>query len=351
MINFIRFRESQTSAIDEHFNKAERTKLRIEQLYHDNQAKEMQLAELERNRLATQKLMQEKEKRNNELKSRLLELKKGQEAVAEKLERAREEQNRLKAMLQQKVEQKEIVQRDVMKLKPYTQQSPTALEDSLRDLNDRLTSDKTQIDSLDRRARALQTSTDSFTVVAADVTACTRLLTDVQADLAKEEEELAKAARHKDALSERSNNVREVERQERLLQKQLSNVNARTEKLRNKAEEEAERARTRMEELRETHARLAEERGEKGREMERRRVRIEQTEKKVCYQSDAMKGSLVLMRCRWRNSRIISKMRCMPRMMSISRWRAILSYISLRWSRVSEVIRVAFWGWLKHQEL
>lgn len=282
MINFIRFRESQTSVIDEHFNKAERTKLRIEQLYNDKQAKEHQLLELERNRHATQKLMQDRERRNNELKSRLLELKKGQEAVAEKLMRAKEEQDRLKALLQQKVEQKENVQREVLKLKPYTQQSPTALEDSLRSLNDRLTSEKASIDSLDRRARALQTSTDSFNVVATDVTSCTRLLTDVQSDLSKEEEELAKASRHRDALADRSNNVRDVERQEKLLQKQLDNINGRTGKLRTKADEEAERAKKRMEELRETHAKLAEERGEKGREMERRRVRIEQTEKKVC---------------------------------------------------------------------
>lgn len=283
MINFIRFRESQTSVIDEHFNKAERTKLRIEQLYNDKQAKEMQLMELEHNRKATEKLMQEREKRNNELKSRLLELKKGQEVVAEKLERAKEEQRRLKELLQEKAEAKENVQREVLKLKPYTQQSPTALEDSLRTLNDKLTTDKGQIESLDRRARALQTSTDSFTVVASDVTSCTRLLTDVQSDLSKEEEELAKASRHRDALADRSNNVRDVERQEKLLQKQLGNVTARTEKLKNKADEEAERARTKMEDLRQTHARLAEERGEKGREMEMRRVRIEQTEKKVYF--------------------------------------------------------------------
>lgn len=285
MINFIRFRESQTSVIDEHFNKAERTKLRIEQLYNDKQSKEMQLAELERNRAATQRLMQERERRNTELKARLLELKKGQEVVAEKLSRAKEEQNRLKELLQQKIENKENVQREVVKLKPYTQQSPTALEDSLRDLNDRLSNDKSQIDYLDRRARALQSSSDAFSVVATDITSCTRLLTDVQADLSKEEEELAKASRHRDALADRSNNVRDVERQERLLQKQLGNVNARTEKLKKKADEEAERARKRMEELGETHAKLAEERGEKGREMERRRVRIEQTEKKVCFAS------------------------------------------------------------------
>jgi kinetochore protein Nuf2 len=292
MINFIRFRESQTAVIDEHFNKAERTKLRIEQLYNDKQTKEIYLADLERNRHTTQKLMEEKEKRNTELKNRLKELQRRQEVVVEKLQTAKDEQNRLKALLEQRVEAKEIVQREVQKLKPYTQQSPTALEDSLRDLNDKLNTDKAQIDSLDRRARALQTSTDSFTVVATDVTSCTRLLTDVQADLVKEEEELAKASRHRDALADRSNNVRDVERQERLLQKQLGNVNARTSKLKTKADEEAERARIRMEELRDTHAKLAEERGEKGREMERRRVRIEQTEKKMAELKDNIENEV-----------------------------------------------------------
>ncbi|KAF2736176.1 kinetochore protein nuf2 [Polyplosphaeria fusca] len=292
LINFIRFRESQTSAIDEHFNKAERTKIRIEQLYNDKQAKETQLHSLEQSRTATQRLMAEREKTNAELKNRLLELKRAQEMVGEKLERAREEQNRLKALLQSKVEAKETITRDIVKLKPYTQQSPTALEDSLRDLNDKLSSEKSTTEALDRRARALQTSTDSFSVVATDVTACTRLLSDVQSDLTKEEDEQSKAARHKDALSERSANVRDVERQERLLQKQLGNVNARTDKLRSKADEEAERAQGRMQELRDTHARLAEERGEKGREMERRRVRIEQTEKKMAELKDNIENEV-----------------------------------------------------------
>ncbi|USP78752.1 putative kinetochore protein nuf2 [Curvularia clavata] len=292
VINFFLFRNSLVDVIDHHVNKAERTKIRIEQLYNDKQVKEAKVAELERNRAATQRLMQERENRNKELKTRLLELKRGQEAVTEKLERAKLEQDRLKKLLQQKVEDKENAQREVLKLKPYTQQSPTALEDSLRDLSDRLNGDKTQIDMLDRRARALQTSTDSFGVVATDVTSCTRLLTDVQADLAREEEELAKASRHRDALADRSNNVRDVERQERLLQKQLSNINARTDKLKTKGDEEAERARKRMEELRDTHAKLTEERGEKGREMERRRVRIEQTEKKMAELKDNIENEV-----------------------------------------------------------
>ncbi|KAJ4301573.1 kinetochore-associated Ndc80 complex subunit nuf2 [Kalmusia sp. IMI 367209] len=292
MINFIRFRESQTEVIDEHFNKSQRTKLRIEQLYDEKQAKEMHLADLERNRVATQRLLAEKEKRNNELMARLLELRRGQEAVQEKVARAKAEQARLKTLLQNKIEDKENISREASKLRPYTQQSPTALEDSLRDLNDRLNNDKSQIESLDRRARALQTSTESFGVVTTDVTSCTRLLTDVQADLAKEEEELAKASRHQDALTDRSNNVRDIERQERLLQKQLGNVNARMDKIKKKADDEAEAARIRMEELHETHSKLTKERGEKGRDMEERRVKIEQTEKKMAQLKDSIEAEV-----------------------------------------------------------
>ncbi|KAF2816378.1 uncharacterized protein BDZ99DRAFT_505822 [Mytilinidion resinicola] len=281
LINFIRFRESQSAVIDEHWDKAQTVKNRIETLHRDNKLREVQLADLQRNRKGTETAVQQREKRNSELKQRLLDLKRAQERVQERLERVKEEQNNLKRVLEEKTEATMNVKQEAAKLRPYTQQSPAVLEDSLRDLNASLTADKTQIDSLDRRARALQTSTDSFGVVISDVHACTRLLTDVQTDLSKEEEELTKAARHRDALSDRSNNVRDVERQERLLQKQLSNVNARTDKLRRNADEKAETARTRMEELKSVHKRLAEERGEKGKEMERRRVRIEQTEKKM----------------------------------------------------------------------
>ncbi|KAJ9644491.1 kinetochore-associated Ndc80 complex subunit nuf2 [Coniosporium apollinis] len=281
IINFIRFRESQTSIIDEHFNRSEQTKTRIEKLYAENQTLEDRVSELARSKPALDKTLRDKETRNEELKARLIELKRGQQSVLEKLERLKDEQRRLKAVLEERTTAELTVKQEVAKLRPYTQQSPAALETQLRELSSSLGADKAQIEALDRRARALQTSSDTFGVVGADVAACTKLLGDLQNDLAKEEEELAKAARHRDALSERSNNVRDVERQERLLQKQLGNVNARTEKLRRNAEEKAEAARVRMEELRAVHEKLGRERSEKGREMERRRVRIEQTEKKM----------------------------------------------------------------------
>jgi kinetochore protein Nuf2 len=161
------------------------------------------------------------------------------------------------------------------------QQSPAALQASLTELSNALNAEKSQIDTLDRRARALQTSTDTFSVVSADVASCTKLLEDISVELAKEEEEIIRIAKQRDALGDKSNNVREVERTESLLQRQLSKWVERTEKLRETSREKAQSAKERMEELRAVHRQLTEERAEKGREMERRRVRIEQTEKKV----------------------------------------------------------------------
>ncbi|KAK5244087.1 kinetochore-associated Ndc80 complex subunit nuf2, partial [Cryomyces antarcticus] len=179
IINFIRFRESQTAVIDAHFNAAERTKLHIDELYRANQAAEATLQQLERGRKSVDASVREKEARNAELKQRLLDLKRGQERVAERLERTREEQARLRATLEDRTAAALAAKQDAAKLRPYTQQSPAALEAALCDLGARLAADKATAESLDRRARALQTSTDTFAAVATDVTSCTRLLTDL----------------------------------------------------------------------------------------------------------------------------------------------------------------------------
>jgi kinetochore protein Nuf2 len=281
IINFVRFRESHTGVIDEHFNKAETTKVRIETLYLENQEMEARLEEMKRSRKVMEGQVAEKIKRNKELKQRLLELQNSQAKVVSRFDSLHQKKDELAAVLEDKTAVTLTLRQDSAKLRPYVLQSPAALQASLSDLNNSLNTDKVQIDTLDRRARALQTSTDTFTVVSADISSCTKLLEEISTELTKEEEENAKNARQRDALSERSNNVRDVEREEGLRQRQLAKYNERTEKLRETAREKAQAAKERMEELRRVHRTLTEERVEKGREMERRRVRIEQTEKKV----------------------------------------------------------------------
>ncbi|KAK6391504.1 hypothetical protein LTR65_004339 [Meristemomyces frigidus] len=281
IINFIRFRESQTSVIDQHYNSSERTKNDIEQLYHANQEKEEQLQEMQQNRKNVEQAIKDKERRNQELKTRLLELKKSQERVTEKLERVKGEQGRLKTMLEDRTTTVMNVRTEANKLRPYTEQSPAVLEQSLRDLSANLNADRTEIDRLDKRARALQTSCDTFNLLQSDITSLTRLLTDLQTELHKEDEEARGASKNREALTEASNNVREVERQERILRKQLEQWQSRTDKLRRDAETKANNARQQMESLRAVHRELTVERRERGEEVEKRRVRIEQTEKKM----------------------------------------------------------------------
>ncbi|MCJ1293128.1 kinetochore-associated Ndc80 complex subunit nuf2 [Xylographa carneopallida] len=281
IINFVRFRETQTATIDEHFNKIETTKSRIDTLYIENQDMEARLNEMRRERKMMESQAKEKMKRNEELKAKLLELTKGQAKVAERMEKAKSEKERLTGVLEEKTEKCIAVRQESEKLRPYAQQSSTALQANLTELSENLARDKGLTETLEKRTRALQTSADTFGVVSADVASCVKILEEVSTELQKEDEENVDAAKRRDALSERGNNVREVERTEALLQRQLARWMERTETLRKGSGEKADAAKKRMEELRGVHRKLTEERGDKGREMERRRVRIEQTEKKM----------------------------------------------------------------------
>ncbi|KID79509.1 uncharacterized protein G6M90_00g018930 [Metarhizium brunneum] len=281
LINFVRFRESQTTLIDEYYNKSESTKSRIETLHAENQENEARLEDMRHNRKAMEAQVREKTMRNEELKKQLLELQRHQKTVAARLDEAKAKKGELTSRLEQKTQDKLTLKQESNKLRPYMLQSPSALHDNLTELREILNNDKAHIDALDRRARALQTSTDSFTVVSTDVASCIKILDEIATELAKEEEEMVRNSKQRDALSERGNNAREVERSEVLLRRQLSKWADRTEKLREQSHQKAQEAKEKMHELSAIHRKLTEEHTDKGKEMEIRRVRIEQKEKKM----------------------------------------------------------------------
>ncbi|OQO09671.1 hypothetical protein B0A48_05073 [Cryoendolithus antarcticus] len=281
IINFIRFRESQTSVIDEHYNSSERTKNTIEVLYQANQEKQEQLEEMQQNRKNVEQALRDKEKRTGELRTRLLELKASQERVTDKLERVKSEQAKFKAMLEERTVAVMNTRQDANKLRPYTEQSPAVLELSLRDLQNNLNRDNSEISRLEKRSRALQTSSDSFATLHADITNLTRILSDLAVELAKEDEEAQKAGKNRDALVEQTNNVREVERQETMLRRQLASTQSKMQKLQADIDSKAAKSQERTNELKALYEELSLERREKGEEVEKRRIRIEQMEKKM----------------------------------------------------------------------
>jgi kinetochore protein Nuf2 len=237
---------------------------------------------MQQERAAIDRSNKEKEDKLSELKPKLRNLDNQKDKLQVELKKSEADLERLKITYEARATALDELREEATKLKPYTLQKPETLETNLRELNTTLATEKSQIELLERRTRALQTSFDAFNTVSSDIQSLTRLLTDLSSDLQKEEDEQSKAARHRDALSERVSSVEDVERQERMMQKQLDGIQSRTEKLRRGAEEKSEGARVKMEELQGMHGVLARERGEKSREVERRRVRIEQVEKKVC---------------------------------------------------------------------
>lgn len=239
------------------------------------------LVTMARERTSQESLAKEKQIRNDALKQRLLELKKGQERLADRLERVRAEKTRLTSHLEERTAKCLHTREEAEKLQPYVLQSSASLQTSLTDLSDSLSRDRNQIDALEKRHRALQTSADSFTLAGQDVGSCSKILEEIVSEMQRADEENAKAARRKDMLSERSHNVREVEHTEGILQKQLARWLERTEAVRKGSREKASSAKVRMEDLRKEHKALSEERATRGREMEKKKVNIEQTEKKV----------------------------------------------------------------------
>lgn len=281
LINFVRFREGQGHIVDQHAQRGAMTRQRADELYGANQDLERRLEALRAARNAAEAEVREKMQRNDALKRSLVDLQRSQRQVGTRLDEARERKKQLVDQLERRTQSRIVLRQEIAKLQPYVLQSPAALQASLADLSNTLANNRAHIESLERRARALQTSADSFNVVAGDVAACIKLLDEIGGELGKEEDDNAKKTRQRDALTERGADVKEVERAELMLQKQLAKWNERTEKLREQSAQKAQEAKEKMEELKQIHRTLNEERSDKGRDIEKRRVRIEQTEKKM----------------------------------------------------------------------
>lgn len=281
LINFVRFRQSHIRVIDEHLHKTAAIRSRIERLHAENHDNRARLENGHREREAAAKQVHDGTKRNEALKARLLELRDKQKELAERLTKAKAFKSVLRGSLDQQSRQKSILQKENASLRSYLAQTPSTLQNKLVELREILESARVQVDAVDRRTRALQTSADSFETVSTDVAACIKILDEIAAELGKEKKEMERNAKQRDALSQSGNEARELEQTEQTLRNQLSKWDERTQKLREQSGHKAFDAMEKMHQLRATHKRLTMEHAQNNKEMETRRVRIEQTEKKV----------------------------------------------------------------------
>ncbi|KAJ5642764.1 Kinetochore protein Nuf2, partial [Penicillium lividum] len=281
LINFVRFRESQTPIIDKHLNDTEEMKTRIQELFAKNQEMRQRLAKSQHEQPINQAEVREKVARNDELKARLLDLRREQSQVAENIDHIKYQRARRQQQLEEKTQRLIRTRREAERLQPYALESAVTLQSLLSELAGKIRREKSQIDGLQKRARELQTSSELFTVASNNVQTCVTLLEEIFTEMQKEDEEKSRAARNKEAISDQGASVRDIEQTEKLLQRQLAHWDERIGQLHKNAQEKAELAQTRMEELLNVQQQLREERAEKQIPMEQIRIRTERTEKKM----------------------------------------------------------------------
>lgn len=281
LINFIRFREANTHYIDAHLDKIDEIKRRVDFVYKDNQAKEDELHDKQENRKNVEEAMATKEAESEELKQRLRLLAADAKTLETRLADGKAEKSKLKALRHDRKQKADTTAAEAEKLRPYTQESPAALEAELKSLETSLRDGEAEIDRLERRLRALQTSSDTFTTLRTEVQDLANLLKDVQAELKREDDVFSQIRNHKDSIAKESIGIAEVEAEESRLRKDVEIWQQRTEALRVAARERADQTQAKIEELRSTHATLTTERKDRSDDVEKARSRIAWTEKKV----------------------------------------------------------------------
>ena len=283
VINFMRFRGDAERAglISEQAARPEEVKARLEELLYENEDLRSEISRVEEQVKRDEPAIKIAKEVNEALTSDLRAMKKRQTGLSVEFEKERNDRNSLKQALTDRQYLTVKGKQECDKIRPYIVDSPEKLQHVIVDMNATLLSEKNLSDTLERRIRALLTSTESFTIIEADVTSCIKIMEECERELVKVEEMARKVSRHEEILKSKENENRDVERQEALLTRQLEHLRERIDRIRAQAEGKREQAQKRMEELKGVYDELSRERGEKSKEMERKKMYIEQIEKKV----------------------------------------------------------------------
>ncbi|KAF8420398.1 Nuf2 family-domain-containing protein [Tirmania nivea] len=283
IINFMRFRgdASRAGLISEQVARPEEAKARLEELLLENEHLRNEILRVEEQVKRDEPAIKIAKEGNEALTSDLRAMKKRQTGLSVEYDKERNDRHSLKSALTDRQYLTVKGKQECDKIRPYIVDSPEKLQQVIVDMNATLLSEKNLSDTLERRIRALQTSTESFTIVEADVTSCIKIMEECEGWLVKMEEMARKVSRHEEVLKSRENENKDVERQEALLTRQLEHLRERIDRVRSQAEGKREQAQKRMEELKGVYDELSRERGEKSKEMERKKMKIEQIEKKM----------------------------------------------------------------------
>ncbi|EWC45397.1 hypothetical protein DRE_00796 [Drechslerella stenobrocha 248] len=279
LINFVRFKTEHQPTIDEYGNKFEGIKQRVDALEIERDELQHKLETLEIQRRQEEPLVKKLQEERQQACILLSELKRNQEAMSAEFQEVKSDRKALKEALIQANELKLRLKQDCERLRPYIFDEPGRLQLVNNEMAGQLQAEKNRLMQVERRARALQTTADSFAVIETDVNVCIKVMEECEAELLREEEDNRKASRHKDVLRRRQLEFQDLEKREEVLKARLVAAQEKVHTAKQQAESKGATARARMTELRGVYDQLASERREKNHDMDKLKVKIDIKEK------------------------------------------------------------------------
>ncbi|KAF8477156.1 Nuf2 family-domain-containing protein [Kalaharituber pfeilii] len=294
IINFMRYRHdsARRRLIQEQLSRPDEARNKLHELVDENESLQDNINRTEEQIERDKPQIELAKETNESLTQDLRSMKKRQESLVNDFDKERNERKSMAAALQDREYLKVKLKQECDKIRPYIVDSPDKLQQVITDMNNTLITEKTLCDTLERKIRALQTSTESFIIIEADVSACIKVMEECESELVKVEEMSRKVSRHEEILKSRENENKDIERKEALLQRQLETLKEKIEKSRATAEQKREMAQKRMEELKGVYDELSRERQEKNKEMDKKKMRIEQIEKQMMDLKEAIEDEV-----------------------------------------------------------
>jgi len=214
VINFLRYRGGKTDHTEALLLRGEQTREQIERLHDENELLAKRVADMKAQRKREEPVLDQAKAKNKQLTEELRELGRKQNVLAHEVTKVKDEKQLLVKALQDQEYLIQANRQECHKLQPYIVDSPEQLQLVITDLAKSLQREREAVDVAERQCRALQTSSDSFSIVEGDVANCIKLMEDCQRELTRMEECQRKLQRYQEQLHNKESEVKEIERNE-----------------------------------------------------------------------------------------------------------------------------------------
>ncbi|KAJ3092285.1 kinetochore-associated Ndc80 complex subunit nuf2 [Quaeritorhiza haematococci] len=260
VINFAKFREERMVFFEQCTQKTEEINERKHVLEQQNQDLAEKVNSIRLRQAEQEPMAQKLREVNMSLTNDLRELKKQQTTLTSEIDNLKKQKNELNDKLANNQFLLVNCKQDCNRLKSRIVHSPEKLKQALQDMSNTLSNEKTNVASLEKKARELQSKMDAMTAVEQDVSGCITLMDDCLAERKKYEAAGAKLVADREKIDKKQAEIRDLNVREQQLKRQLNNTTERIARLQKHQSTKQEAIEGKLKSLREEYRMLLNER-------------------------------------------------------------------------------------------